>query len=65
LSLPFTAKAPVSISNIATYRMSEKFVLNLSLILLQLNITIYNPQNSRVIATIVNATVLKMEKKRG
>lgn len=30
LSLPFTAKAPVSISNIATCRVSEKIVLNLS-----------------------------------
>jgi hypothetical protein len=33
--------------------------------MLKRNITIYNPQNSRVIVTIVNATVLKMEKKRG
>jgi hypothetical protein len=33
--------------------------------MLKLNITTYNPQNSRVIVTIVHATVVKMEKKRG
>jgi len=33
--------------------------------MLKLNITIYNPQNSRVIVTIVHATVVKMKKKRG